>query len=268
MIKYDLLSTLWSKNAYSLGVDVAVKLLRSGGYRVGEILRLTWNDVLPEDRIIVRAEKKGTASLCSLPGISLRLQSVPPRLRSLRLFRFSYGHIYRYMLRTGWARQKKGAVHRSVTHTPRYEVAQEVALVAGLSVASNVLNHTSTTAITSYVPGVPEWWIEYNNGPYQGANTWWLSYNLHGNKDLPDAWYIRIDFADGGYWSQGYGYHEGFPHEYYDQPDPTQWGEHVVDFSPTPPSARLELWYGDDQVVVTEPPEDIDDEPSDDEPSE
>jgi hypothetical protein len=122
-----------------------------GGYRISEILRLTWLDVLPDDRVLVRVAKRGSASLLHLPGVTALRQSLPPDQWPLQLFDCGYTAVYRAMLRKGYAMQPEGHNNRSVTHTPRRLLAMTVAGVAGPTAAGQVINHTSKTAISYYI---------------------------------------------------------------------------------------------------------------------
>ena len=151
-----------------LGLEQAISLLCSGGYRISEVLSLRWSDVISEDRVIVKAKKRGTTSMAIIPGISGFCQSIPPSKRSEFVFSCDYGQVYRRMLQLGFAAQPEGHINRTVTHTPRHRLAAQVAAASGLVAASNVLNHRSLTAISHYVPYIPpvkpDIWLFWDNG--------------------------------------------------------------------------------------------------------
>lgn len=155
-------------NAVTLGLEQAIRMLCAGGYRISEVLSVKWSDVISEDRVIVKGKKRGTASIAIVPGVSVLLQSIPPSKRSSLVFSCDYGQVYRRMLQLGFAAQPEGHVNRTVTHTPRHLLAQQVAASGGLVAASNILHHKSLSSISHYVPYVPpkepELWLYWDQG--------------------------------------------------------------------------------------------------------
>lgn len=138
----------------TLSCDAAISVLNYGGYRISEVLSITWNDILPGDRVLVRAAKKGRASIAHLSGISSACLNIPPSNRALSIFRCSYSQVYRRMLRLGYAMQPQGHVNRSVTHTPRRNMAVAAASLFSREISADLLHHVSKTAIDYYVQPV------------------------------------------------------------------------------------------------------------------
>jgi len=199
---------------YQLPPEAAIAVLKAGGYRISEVLSLRFADVLPGDRVLVRAAKRGSASLCTIPGISLLTVSLPPDLRQFPIFGCGYTAVYRAMLRRGYAVQPEGHQNRSVTHTPRRQLAQQVAAMATPLVAGQVLNHTSTTAINYYLEkGIPKYTIDIEAEEY-GFMQFYIDVNPLNWSILTTAWEFRIISAGETFYSTGKGYIKGFVKPY------------------------------------------------------
>lgn len=134
------------------GVAAAVECLIYGGYRIADILNTCWKDVLSGDRVLIRASKHGSASICPLKNVSKVLLSIPPLDRFKPIFSCTYSQVYTYMLRTGFRTQPAGHKNASVTHTPRRSMAVAAFDIAGATAAGQVLNHVSKSTIEYYLP--------------------------------------------------------------------------------------------------------------------
>lgn len=198
--------------------EIAIDCLCRGGYRISEILRLTWNDIVSHDQILVRASKKGAASLLHIPGISALSASLPPDLRQLTLFNCGYTAVYRAMLRKGYALHPEGHFNRSVTHTPRRLLAQAVAGMAGERAAGQVINHTSKTAVKYYLNTST---ISFKIIVVErGMNLYFISFVVTPSKPQKRtiAWEAIAEQAGGFINSWGKGWKPGFLQHY----DPTE----------------------------------------------
>jgi len=188
--------------------------LESGGYRISEILALTWQDVLPGDRVIVRAKKRGTASILHIEGISALAGLHPPDQRAVAIFDCSYQNVYKHMLRLGYAVHPAGHRNRIVTHQPRHALANVAATMYGLDVAGQILNHKSTSSIRAYIKWTPP--------VYQVSSLWDQYYDCYINiavqpphwAETTTAWQMLLNASDIGVVGIGKGYMPGFLQDY------------------------------------------------------
>lgn len=134
------------------GVQAAVELLIYGGYRIADVLNARWSDVLKGDRLLIRASKHGSASICPLRNVSKVLLSIPPSDRFKPIFSCTYSQVYSYMSKSGYRTQPAGHKNASVTHTPRRLMAVAAYDIAGATAAGQVLNHVSKRTIDYYIP--------------------------------------------------------------------------------------------------------------------
>lgn len=118
--------------------------------RISEVLGLEAQHLLPNGNVIILGSKGSNARII-WPGFTLDtatyLRGLPPHTP---LFPVRYQDVWRACVTHGLAVQEPGHEHRTVTHTGRYRVAQQIAAIAGDAKAGEALGHKSKRAVTYY----------------------------------------------------------------------------------------------------------------------
>jgi integrase len=128
-----------------------LRVVYSYAARINEILRLTTNDIVREDTVLVTAEKGSRSYIILLPGLGDQIRVLGSPGGAVLLFPAKYIQVYRSARKCGLGLSLEGHRNRSVTHRARYDTARIVANKKGTSVASDVMRHRSASTIQYYL---------------------------------------------------------------------------------------------------------------------
>jgi len=132
-------------------VAAALRIAWVYGLRIGEVLRLTWADVLPGDRAFVCGEKGGRGQLIALPGANAQILAAPGLSLSSSLCGCSYTAVYRALVRAGIGRRFGRNRNSSRSHLGRHLTARAVVSQCGRSAGMEALRHKSKDTIDYYL---------------------------------------------------------------------------------------------------------------------
>jgi hypothetical protein len=160
--------------------------------------------------VVVKAKKRGTASILHIEGVSALAGLLPPDKRSAPIFDCSYGNVYHHMLRLGYAEHPTGHRNRIVTHQPRHALANIAANMYGLQTAGELLNHKAASSIQSYVkPGAPSYTITILY-PDPSNVQMEISVSPKSFGTLTTAWEAKVVHSHAVLTSWGKGWEPGF----------------------------------------------------------
>jgi len=94
--------------------------------RISEILNITTNDILGNDRVFCRGLKRSSGYLVFLPGLGDQLSALPVQSHDMRLFAVSYIQCYRACVRAGIRFSCSHSVNTPRTHSFRYQFARSM----------------------------------------------------------------------------------------------------------------------------------------------
>ena len=110
--------------------------------RAGEYLALVENDVLGNDMVLVRGEKKSASYQIYLPGIEEQLRTDSDQRPGRLVAGTSYARLYRMCTRIGYGKLIEGHKNLAKTHLARYINSSKINRFGGHAV-SDCLHHRS-----------------------------------------------------------------------------------------------------------------------------
>lgn len=130
----------------------AVYLIQlESGCRIGEVLRLTTNDIVLPCTLLLLALKRSRPRAIRLPELQEQLQRLLPAGEHC-LFNISYSQVYRQYLNAGIVLYNPPGSRRTVTHTPRREYIQAVHNVSqDIDTTRDVVGHKSRSSTLTYL---------------------------------------------------------------------------------------------------------------------
>lgn len=132
-------------------VASVVAVLLTYNVRIGELLRLTTDDMIGCDRVIMVGEKGSNASVLWLPDIDNQLIGKYPLGETYKIFPIAYKRIYDAMRVRNIVLNKGTKHNQAVTHISRYLTAYNVAAKKNSTVAGECLRHKTDSSIAYYL---------------------------------------------------------------------------------------------------------------------
>lgn len=132
-------------------IGAIVLLSRCSGARINEILRLTSDEIVGNDSIIIRAEKKSRSRIVRVPELSEQFQKARQYPHS-KLFSVSYSQVWRQYVNHGISFSVPGDSHRKVTHSFRYKYISDIQHVAhSVDTTAECVGHKSPKSTEVYL---------------------------------------------------------------------------------------------------------------------
>lgn len=119
--------------------------------RIGEVLSMTWAQVLPTGQGFIRPEKHSRSRLIYLGFPKPEIVVNRCELERARVFPFDYKSVWKYAKQCGLGVKINGHINDSVTHSGRYSVAKAVAAQLGERAAGDVLGHRGLKSTGYYL---------------------------------------------------------------------------------------------------------------------
>lgn len=132
-------------------IGAIVLLSRCSGARINEILRLTSDNIVGTDSLIIRAEKKSRSRIVRVPELSDQLQKARQYPHS-KLFSLSYSQVWRQYVNHGISFSVPGDLHRKVTHSFRYQYISDIHhVVNSVDTTAECVGHRSSKSTEVYL---------------------------------------------------------------------------------------------------------------------
>jgi len=132
-------------------IGAIVLLSRCSGARINEILRLTSDEIVGNDNLVIRAEKKSRSRIVRVPELSDQLQKARQYPHS-KLFSVSYSQVWRQYVNHGISFSVPGDHYRKVTHSFRYQYISDIQhVVHSVDTTAECVGHKSPKSTEIYL---------------------------------------------------------------------------------------------------------------------
>jgi hypothetical protein len=138
-------------NMLSPACVAALRVIISYSMRSVEYLRLTTDDVLQRDRVIVKGAKGSRSYSLILHGVSKFAREAGHASLTRSLSGLSYSHLYRACIKAQIGDRITGHCNVARTHIGRYQIANDGASRSARAVLGDCLRHRSAKTINYYV---------------------------------------------------------------------------------------------------------------------